>query len=205
MLLFQLFSIFILGLVGGAVPGPILTSLFAEVLRKDFTKTLIIILKASVAESAMAFLVISAFSVVRIPEAFFYALSFIGAFVLVSLAGEIWKIKSLDAKREIFTFKKFLAIVFFSGPFWIFWITICVPQAFLLSRKILGGQFIFLIIFEIGWWVATFCLVFIFSRFRGLLIKGNLTHKIFRVLALILVFFALKLIYDSIIHLVPFS
>jgi threonine/homoserine/homoserine lactone efflux protein len=203
MLFFQLFSIFILGLIGGAVPGPILTSLFAEVLRKGFAKTLIVILKASIAESAMAFLIIVAFSIIKIPSVLFYVLSFIGAFVLVSLAREIWQIKALDTKGEIFTFRKFLAIVFFSGPFWIFWITICVPQAFLLSTKIFGGQFIFLLLFEIGWWVSTFCLVFIFSRFRSLLIKGNLTHKIFRFLALVLIFFALKLVYDSVTHLIP--
>jgi threonine/homoserine/homoserine lactone efflux protein len=201
MLLLQLFSIFVLGLIGGAVPGPILTSLFADVLRKGFLKTLIVILKAAAVESSMAFLVITVFSAIKIPEIVFYVLSFIGAFVLISLAKEIWQIKLLDAKGDILTFKKFIALVFFSGPFWIFWTTICVPQAFLLSQKITGGQFIFWIIFEIGWLLSTLLLVFVFSRFRTFLIQGDLTNKVFKTLALFLIFLALKMTYDSIAYL----
>jgi threonine/homoserine/homoserine lactone efflux protein len=56
-----LFEAFILGLIGGAIPGPILTSTFAEVLNSGFLRGMRIILWALVAETIGALLAILIF------------------------------------------------------------------------------------------------------------------------------------------------
>lgn len=198
-LLFQIFSAFVLGIIGGATPGPMLTSAFTESLRKGFASSLRVIFKAMIAEIIVAFFILSLFLSFHIPQAFFSAISFIGVIVLIWFAIQIWKIKKIDGIGEIFSFKKIFLLTVSSGPFWIFWITICVPQAFSLRQKVAGGQFLFLFLFELGWLIATATLTFIFSRFRPLLTKEAFVSVIFKILALILLFFAAKLTLDSII------
>jgi threonine/homoserine/homoserine lactone efflux protein len=196
-LIFQLLSIFLLGLIGGANPGPILASSFTEALRKDFAGSFKVILRALIAETVVAAIILFAFFAFKISPIVFSIISIVGSIVLVWLAVQIWKIRRLDEKGEIFSLQKIFMITIFSGPFWIFWITICVPQAFLLSQKIVGGQIIFLILFEIGWFISTTALVFLFSRFRSLLTKTNFIPIVFKIMSLILLFFAVKLLLES--------
>lgn len=200
-ILFQLISIFVLGLLGGANPGPIITTAFTEALQKGFLKSTRVIFMAMAAETIVAAFVLLIFSLFNIPEIIFYIISFIGAVVLIWIGLQIWKIQKMDEGKEVFTFSKLFLITIFSGPFWLFWITICVPQAILLKEKIPGGQIIFLALFEIGWLVATLFLTFIFSRFRSIIIKKNLTAIIFKIFASLLFLFAIKLSFDSVIFL----
>ncbi len=197
----QFLSIFILGLAGGANPGPILAASFTESLRKGFIKSLRVIFMAMIAESIVALFILILFFSIRIPEIVFYLISLIGAVVLIWLALQIWKIKELGGEGEIFSFKKIFLLTVFNGPFWIFWLTVCVPQAFLLREKIPAGHFLFLIIFELGWLFATILLTFAFSRLRTLLVKSHFISIVFKCLALILLLFAIKLTVGSIIFL----
>lgn len=201
-LLFQLFSIFLFGFIGGAIPGPILTSTFTEVIRKGFVKSLRVILFAAISEIIVATLIMFILFSIHIPQSFFYGISLIGAVVLLWMAQQIWTIKKLHDKGELFDFKKIFLLTIFNGPLWIVWSTICVPQAFLLSQKISGGQILFLLIFEVGWFFSTILLTFIFSRFRPLLVKGEIVSAVFKIFALILAFFAIKLVVTSIAFLV---
>ncbi|MBU1000853.1 LysE family transporter [Patescibacteria group bacterium] len=197
-LLLQIFSAFVLGLIGGAVPGPILTSAFTESLRKGFIGSLRIVFMAMVSEAMVAFFILSIFFSFHIPQIIFSIISFVGIVVLIWLASQVWKIKKFDEEGTIFSFKKIFLLTAFSGPFWIFWLTICVPQAFLLKQKVAGGQFLFLILFELGWLIATVLLTFLFSRFRPFLAKTDLISLVFKFFALILLFFAVRLALDSI-------
>jgi len=201
-MLFQLLSIFVLGLIGGANPGPILISSFTEALRKGFIKSLAVIFKAMIAETIVALFVLTIFFSIRIPQVTFYLISLVGVGVLIWLASQVWKIKEFGGKGEIFSFKKIFLLTIFNGLFWIFWITICVPQAFLLRQKVLGGQFLFLILFELGWLFATVGLTYLFSRFKPFLTKTNFVPVVFKIFALILLFFAIRLLVESISFLI---
>lgn len=204
-LFFQFSSIFVLGFIGGAIPGAILTSTFTEVIRKGFVKSLRVIFFAGVSEIIVAtFIMLILFSL-HIPQSFFYGISLIGAVVLLWMAQQIWTIKNLHDKGELFDFKKIFLLTIFNGPLWIFWSTICVPQAYLLSQKINGGQILFLLLFEIGWLVSTLLLTFLFSRFRPLLIKGKAVSVVFKIFALILIFFAIRLAIASLFFLLNFN
>jgi threonine/homoserine/homoserine lactone efflux protein len=198
--IFQLLGIFALGFIGGATPGPVLTASFTESLRKGFIKSLPIVFMAMISEIIIALFILTLFFSLNVPESIFYIISFIGAGVLVWLALQVWKIKDIGGEGKVFDFKKIFLLMIFNGPFWIFWITICVPQAFLLKEEIAFGQILFLVIFELGWLIATVSLVFIFSRFRSLLIKSNFVSIVFKVFSLILFYFAIKLAITSILY-----
>jgi len=201
-LIFQFSSIIILGLIGGAVPGAILTSAFTESVRKGFISSLQVIIFAFISEIIVATSILLLFFSIHIPESVFYGISFIGAIVLVWIAKQIWSIKKLHDNGNLFDFKKIFLLTVFNGPLWIFWSTICIPQAYLLSQKIKGGQVIFLLLFELGWLSSTVLLTFLFSRFRPVLVKEGIVSKVFKIFALILTFFAIRLLATSIIYFI---
>lgn len=192
-----------LGIIGGAVPGPILTAAFTEVLNSGFRKSLRVVGRALLAESTVAVVVLLAVFALNIPSSVFYIISILGAMYLLYLASQVWKINQIGGEGgEIFTLSKIFVLTVLNGGFWIFWLTICVPRAFTLKEQIYGGHFLFLLSFEFGWLLMTGLLVFIFSRFRSLLVKKNLVAGVFKFFALLLVFFALKSIYASVLFFV---
>lgn len=199
-ILLQLSSIALLGLIGGSIPGAILTSAFTEVVRKGFAKSLRVVLYALASEVIVATIILLIFFSIHIPQGVFYIISFVGAGVLLWIAKQIWSIKSLSDKGTLFDLKKIFLLTVFNGPLWIFWSTICVPQAYLLSQKVYGGQILFLLAFEVGWLTATLILTFLFSRFRPLLIKDGIMTVVFKIFALILFIFAVNLIKTSVLY-----
>lgn len=201
-LLFQFAGIFLLGFIAGAIPGQILTSIFTEVLREGFVQSLKIMVYACVSEIIVASSIMFLLFSLHIPQGVFYGISFVGALVLVWMATQIWRIKKLHDKGKIFDFKKIFLLTVFNGPLWIFWTTICVPQAYELGQKIFGGQVYLLVMFEIGWAVSTLLLTFVFSRFRPFLVKEGVIGKVFKIFAVVLGLFALRLAATSIFYFV---
>ena len=202
-LLLKILEILTLGIIGGAVPGPVLTAIFTEVLNKGFRRSLIVALKALIAESLVAVLVLMFFFAWDIPTDYFYIISFGGAIVLFWIAKQVWGIEKISSeKKEIFSFSKLLLLTVLNGAFWIFWITICVPRAFELKQMISFGHMLFLILFEIGWLMSVVILSYIFSKFRPLLFKHKLVGTVFKIFALLLIFFGLKSIWSSIIYFI---
>lgn len=200
-LISQILEVLALGIIGGAVPGPILTAVFAEVLNKGFKRSLVVAVKALIAESLAAGLVLLFFFSWDILPDYFYIMSLGGAVVLFWIAKQVWGIEKVASdKMEIFSFPKILLLTVLNGAFWIFWITICVPRAFELKQAIYGGHLLFLLIFEMGWFVSVMVLAYIFSKFRALLLKKKLVSTVFKIFALLLVFFGLKAIYGSVVY-----
>lgn len=198
-LFFTILNIFLLGLIGGANPGPVLTSVFAVCLQSGFGKSVKIIFKALVAESIVATLILTLIYSFNLPEIYFRAISLAGAVVLFWLASQIWKTENISENETevILNFPKIFLITILNGGFWIFWLTICVPQAFELKKYITGGHFVFLLFFELGWLVATVALDYIFYKFRPLLQRKNLVSGVFKFFAVLLVVFALMNILGS--------
>ena len=82
----SLFEAFLLGLVGGAVPGPILTGTFAEILNSNFIKGLRIIFLALFTETIGALLTIYIFYKIGFSKTIIQIISICGALVLFWLA-----------------------------------------------------------------------------------------------------------------------
>lgn len=188
-----LIEAFLLGLIGGAVPGPILTSTFAEVLNTNFIKGMRVIFLALVIETVGAFLAIYVFYKLGLSNLLVQIISVCGAIVLFWLASKVWGIKKINSEsKQILSFYQIVALTALNSGYWIFWITVGVPKALLLDNILMDGKIIFLIIFQTAWLVMTTLLAFIFYRSRPILEKRNLVGTTFKILAIILVLLGIK-------------
>lgn len=192
-------SALVLGLIGGVIPGPVLTATFTEILQSGFLKSLRIIFWAMLTETVVALVSLLVLSSLGFSAAVFSGLSFIGAGILIWIAASIWKIKRIDSDEKVhFSLGKISAMIMANGVLWTFWITVCVPRAVSLSEKIYLGQFLFLMLVEVGWLISTVAVAFIFSRFRTILSNPKVVPIIFKVFALVFLYFAIDMAYKSI-------
>lgn len=196
----QILTALILGLIGGIIPGPVLAATFTEILQFGFTKSLRIIFWAMLTETAVALLSLVILSSLGLSQSFFYGLSFIGAGILIWIATQLWKVKSLDLGEKVhFGFGKISAMIITNGVLWTFWITVCIPKAIVLGEQIHYGQFLFLLLVEIGWLISTAGVAFVFSWFRKILSNPKAIPFMFKFFSIVFIYFALNMLHTSIV------
>ena len=194
----ELVSALVLGLIGGVIPGPVLTATFTEVLQSGMWKSMRIILWAMLTETVVALLSLLALSSMNFSERFFQGLSLVGAAILIWISTSIWKVHKIDTEEKIhFSLGKISAMILANGVLWTFWITVCVPKAILLSEKVAFGNYLFLLLVEIGWLVSTVLVAYIFSKFRKILSNPKVVPVMFKIFALTFVYFAVDMVYRS--------
>ena len=190
---------FLLGLIGGAIPGPILTAIFTEIIQSGLIKSFRIVFLGMLVETIVAATCLVGLASLHLPETIFRIVSLIGAGILIWLATQIWKINTIDTKKRVhFSTKKIAAMILANGALWVFWITVCVPKAILLDHQMRFGGIVFLVLVEIGWLVSTSGIAIIFSRFRKLLSQPHIVPFVFKIFALAFVYFALNSFYQSV-------
>ena len=190
-----------LGLIGGLIPGPVITAIFTEILQTGFLKSLRIILIALITETVVAIVSLLLFSSMGLSEAFFRGLSILGALVLLWIAFGVWKVKTLDSGKRIhFSLGKLLLIILSNGVLWTYWITICIPKALLLAQDVRHGDFLFMGLVQLGWLLSTLLVAFGFSRFRGIFTRPRVIPILFRIFSLAFVYFALDMLIRSILY-----
>jgi len=194
----ELITALILGLVGGLIPGPVLTATFTEILQSGILKSFRIILWAMFTETVVALISLILFSMMIFPDYFFQGLSIIGAGILIWISTSIWKIKRIDSDDKVyFSLGEISAMILANGVLWTYWITVCIPKAILLGDEIIFGSYLFLLLVEIGWLISTSAVAVIFSRFRKILSNPKIVPIIFRIFALTFIYFAFDMLYDS--------
>ncbi|OFX28045.1 MAG: hypothetical protein A2X08_11590 [Bacteroidetes bacterium GWA2_32_17] len=192
---------FILGLIGGVIPGPVLAATFTEILQSGFLKSLRIILWAFIIETIVALISMLLLSALNLPEYVFRIISIAGAAVLMWLSFSIWKIKVIDSnKKAYFSFWKISIMIISNGMLWIYWITVCVPRAIMLNEKIFLGNYLFLALVELGWLISTITVAIIFSQFRKLLSNPKVVPAIFKIFALVFLYFAIDSVISTICY-----
>ncbi len=190
-----------LGLIGGLIPGPVITAIFTEILQSGFHKSLRIILIALITETLVALISLILFSALGLSEAFFHGISLVGAGILIWIASSIWKVKSLDSGEKVhFSIWKIIIMILSNGVLWTYWITICIPKAILLSDQIHLGAYLFMGMVQLGWLLSTLVVAFIFSRFRKALSRPKVIPILFKVFAIAFIYFAIDMAYKSIIY-----
>lgn len=134
----EIVSAFILGLIGGVIPGPVLATTFTEILQSGLLKSMRIILWAMLTETVVALISLLALSSMNFSESFFQGLSVVGAAILIWISTSIWKVHKIDNEEKVhFSLGKISAMIMANGVLWTFWITVCVPKAIMLNEK--GG------------------------------------------------------------------
>jgi threonine/homoserine/homoserine lactone efflux protein len=135
----MLIEAFLLGLVGGAVPGPILTGAFTEALNTNFFRSTRIIFYALIAETVGALFAIYVIYKIGLSKTAINIISIGGAIVLFWLAYKIWKIDKINTEaKKILTFYEIVILTALNSGYWIFWIAVGVPKALTLDVVILG-------------------------------------------------------------------
>jgi threonine/homoserine/homoserine lactone efflux protein len=197
----QLTSAFILGLIGGTVPGPVLTAIFTEILQSGVLRSMRIILWAMLTETVIALFSLMALSSLNLSEDVFRGLSLIGAGILIWMSMSIWKIRSIDSdKRASFSPGWIALMILANGVLWSFWITVCVPQAIALGQAAPMGEYLFLGAVEVGWFASTTGIALAFSMFRKVLSNPKVVPVLFKIFALAFVYFAVTMAYGSIVY-----
>lgn len=188
-----------LGLIGGVIPGPVITSVFTEILQSGYSRSLRIILIAMVTETVVALISLLILESLGFNEAFFRGLSFAGAIILLWIAFSIWKVRTLDSGERVhFGLWKVVIMILSNGVLWTYWITICIPKAILLGEQLHLGQYLFMGLVQLGWLISTTLVAYLFSRFRSFLSGPRIIPVLFKVFALAFVYFAIDMTYKSI-------
>ena len=195
----ELVIAFMLGLIGGLIPGPVITAVFTEILQSGYLKSLRIIFIALVTESLVAVISLLLLFSMNFNEAFFRALSLAGAVILIWISFSLWKVRSLDTGQKVhFGFWKIILMILSNGVLWTYWLTICIPKAILLSDHMHLGAYVFMGLVQLGWLLSTLLAGFLFSRFRKILSRPKVIPVMFKLFALAFAYFALDMVYKSI-------
>jgi threonine/homoserine/homoserine lactone efflux protein len=192
-MIFSLLEVLLLGLICGLIPGPVLTAVFTESIRRGWLSARRIVLWAAAGELLMSVTCVAGLSFFDPKSSLFSVLSMLGALILVSLSWDLWRIEELSENEPLFSRQRIFFLALFNGMAWIFWITVCTPQAINLGAEIKGGQWIFILVFEAGWLASTFLLSYLFGFFRPFFQSNERLRLLYRVIALLFLAFALKL------------
>ena len=190
---------FSLGLIGGVIPGPVITSIFTEILQSGFRKSLRIVFIALFLETLVAVLSLLVLQFIGFNEGFFRGLSLAGAIILLWIARSLWKVRSLDTDKKVhFSLLKITLMILSNGVLWTYWITICIPKAILLGEKVFLGAYLFMGLVQLGWLISTLIMAFLFANFRNLLSAPRAVPILFKLFSLAFAYFALDMVLKSI-------
>jgi threonine/homoserine/homoserine lactone efflux protein len=188
-----------LGLIGGVIPGPVITAVFTEILQSGYLRSLRIVFIALVTETMVALLSLLILGSLGFNESFFRGLSLAGALILIWIAVTIWKVRSLDSGDKVhFGLWKLVLMILSNGVLWTYWITICIPKAILLGETFHLGEYLFMGLVQLGWLISTLLVAFLFSSFRKALSRPKVIPFLFKLFALAFAYFALDMIYKSV-------
>ncbi len=188
-----------LGLIGGVIPGPVITAIFTEILQSGYGRSLKIVFLALLIESLVAVMSLLILSIMDFNEGFFRGLSLVGAAILIWIAVSVWQVRTLDeGKRVKFGTGRLILMILTNGVLWTYWITICIPRAMLLAEEVRHGAYLFMGSVQLGWLISTLILSFLFSRFRWILSRPRAIPWLMKVFALAFTYFALDMIVGSI-------
>lgn len=197
MLVLRLIEVLFLGFLCGLIPGPVVTAVFTETIRKGPKGAHRIILWAATGEMVMSVTCVALLSLIDPTSVVFSALSVFGALVLCSFAWDLWRVEEISEHEPLFSNQRILVLSLMNGMAWIFWITVCTPQAVALGTLFSGGQWIFILLFELGWLASTFSLCYLFGLFRPYFQSNKTLHLLYRTIAILFLIFALKLAIGS--------
>lgn len=188
-----------LGLIGGFIPGPVVTAVFTEIVRGGFRNSIRVILISLGVETLVALTTLWLTKFTQLNEDLLYGISIFGSIVLVYIATRLWKMRKVDSGvRQFFDFGKITLMILTNGMLWIYWFTVCIPQAVILEAKMPGGAYLFIVLVQVGWLISTTTAAWIFSRFRPLLSHPKIIPWMYRIFSLAFIFFAFMVSIKSI-------
>lgn len=193
-----LFTAFTIGLIGGAIPGPVLTSILTEVLEHGLLRSLRILFFAMSVEICVRCVATLLAGVLPVGGIAFNMLSLIGAFVLFRVAQKVWRIRDVRASGSSIELRTLALMIACNGVLWSYWLTVCAPDALRLAEMIPGGSLVYLGVFEIGWLLSTFGMACVFASCRQLLTHPKIMPLLFKIFSCLFAGFGVKMLVSSV-------
>ncbi len=190
-------EVLFLGFLCGLIPGPVVTAIFTETIRKGWKSARRIVFWAATGELIMSVACVAAGGLLHPESVVFSVLSMFGALILLNLAWDLWKVEEIAEEEPLFSNRRVFFLSLLNGMAWIFWITVCTPQAVSFGQEVRGGQWLFILLFELGWVASTLSLCYLFGFFRPYFQSNKKLHLLYRTIALLFAAFALKLAIGS--------
>jgi len=193
---------FLLGLVGGVVPGSVLTILLVSVMQGGFKAGMRAFSWCMAAEVSVVFiLLILLLSLPITPDIFLY-LALIGGLVLFYFALQILKLSKIDRPYNtdtVFSAEKIYLLSATNAPLYIFWVTVCAPLIWQLAEQfeLYTSAFYFMVAFELGWGLSTFGIMLLFLKSRNLLTNPKVMTKVYLGIALFMTLLGVRMWYTS--------
>jgi len=197
MLAFRFLEILFFGFLCGLIPGPVVTAIFTDTIRRGWLSARRIVLWAALGELLMSITCVGLLSQVSSTSVLFPILSLFGALLLLNLSWDLWKVEEIPEEEPLFSNQRIFLLALLNGMAWVFWITVCAPQAVALQAQVPGGAWLFIFLFELGWLISTFLLCYLFGFFRPYFQSNRQLHLLYRLIAVLFVAFALKLAIGS--------
>ena len=200
---------FLLGLVGGVIPGSILTILLVSVLQGGFRAGIRAFSWCMAAEvTIVLFLLGVLLSLPITPDIFLY-LSIIGGLVLFYFASQIFKLSKIERPENtdtVFSAQKIFLLSATNAPLYIFWITVCAPLIWQLAEQfsLYESAFYFMLAFELGWGLSTFGVMLLFVKSRTLLTNPAVMTKVYLGIALFMTLLGIRMWYTALQSLTIF-
>jgi threonine/homoserine/homoserine lactone efflux protein len=197
MLALRFLEILFFGFLCGLIPGPVVTAVFTDTIRRGWKSARRIVLWAAFGELVMSVICVAVLTRLSPTSVVFPILSLFGALLLLNLSWDLWKVEEIPEEEPLFSNQRIFFLALLNGMAWVFWITVCAPQAVSLGERLPGGAWLFIVFFEIGWLISTFLLCYLFGFFRPYFQSNRKLHLLYRLIAVIFVGFALKLAIGS--------
>jgi len=197
-----LIEAFLLGLVGGIVPGSILTILLVSVLQGGFKAGIRAFSWCVIAEVSVVLVLLAIMLSLPItPDVFLY-LAIVGGLVLFYFASQILKLSKIDHPDNsdtVFSAKQIYLLSATNAPLYIFWITVCTPLIWQLAEQfeLYTSAFYFMVAFELGWGLSTFCIILLFAKSRNLLTNPKVMTKVYLGIALFMTLLGIRMWYTA--------
>lgn len=198
---------FLLGLVGGIVPGSILTILLVSVIQGGFKSGFRAFSWSLAAELTVVSLLLMVLVHLPVNAKLFNYLGLAGGLVLFYLGLQVFKLSKIDKPEEtseVFTWKQIYSLAATNAPLYIFWVTVCAPLIWQLAEQISlsSSALYFMIAFELGWAISTFAIMLIFVKTRSVLTNPHIMKKVFIGVAFFMFLLGLRMFYSSVATLI---
>ena len=196
-----LLQAFILGAVGGVIPGAVLTILLVSTMQGGLKTGLRAFFWAMFSEITIAGVLLLVAVQLQLGAAVFTWIGFVGSVVLFYFAWQVLKLRSVNVESNstLFTPVKIFLLSATNAPLYIFWTTICFPLIWQLASSwpiTVAAPFYFLF-FEIGWGLTTFIMLLLFVFSRKTLTDERVMRKVFIIISIILFGFGVEMLVQS--------
>jgi threonine/homoserine/homoserine lactone efflux protein len=193
---------FVLGAVGGVIPGAVLTILLVSALQGGLSAGLRAFVWAMISEILVAGSLLLVAIQLPLNANVFTGIGVVGACVLLYFAWSVFKLRSVKVHGEgmLFTPSKILLLSATNAPLYIFWTTVCFPLIWQLAQtwNFAIAAVSYFIVFEIGWGITTFMMLLVFLYSRRVLTNESIMHKVFIAVSLVLAGFGVNILIQSI-------